>query len=83
MTIASRRVYAGFLLAVTPSETNLESEEGESGCFFREYTRFGLGDGVRLSAVPRAVVAPKMIASSGPSRHHNRNVRKRMATVIA
>lgn len=83
ITMASRRVYAGFFRAVAASETNLESEEGESGCRFREDARFGLGDCVRLSAVPRAVVAPQMIASSGPSRHHNRNVRKRMAAVIA
>lgn len=73
MTIASFRVYAGVLFAVAAAEANLESEEGERGTVFRERTGPALGGGVRLSAIPTAVITADMIVISGPSRNKDRN----------
>lgn len=68
------------LWAVFGSEADLEGKECDRGKVFRERAgAFFNCSG--LSAIPRAVLAIKMIASSRPNRDHNRYSAKAMATV--
>lgn len=80
MTTAVPRVDPGFARTVTPSERDLEGKETERCTVFRERAGFAFGDGVGFSAIPRAVVAMQMIASSGPNRNHNRHMIEAVAT---
>lgn len=66
---------------VTAPEADLEGKEGERREVFWERVRFGLGDAICLGAIPRAVIAAKMVATPGPNRDEHRYAPEAMAAM--